>query len=182
MSAETIPLDLRRVLDAPRGRRFNRSSLRLGTRPETRTSGGRATDPLPPLASLGRTPRERAILARMPDTPGLRRRFAQGDLPEWIRRAEFSETRRRQDDVSERTTASRTVRQSTKVAEPEHPGPALRPRREHTLPPPLSRRSDRFRRPAGHRKPRRRIGLLLAGYAFAVLAGAMAQPLIAFLS
>ena len=48
--------------------------------------------------------------------------------------------------------------------------------------PPLPRRSDHPRRPASHRKPRRRIGPLLTGYALATLAGAMTHPLLTLLS
>ncbi|WP_200815929.1 hypothetical protein, partial [Nocardiopsis sp. JB363] len=64
------------------------------------------------------------------------------------------------------------------------PLPIPRPRREYVPPPPpLPRRSDHPRRPASHRKPRRRrIGHLITGYALAALAGAMAQPLVTLLS
>ncbi|GAA1456370.1 hypothetical protein NE857_32995 [Nocardiopsis exhalans] len=181
MSTETVPLDLRRVLDAPRGRRFSRPILRPGIRPEVHSSGGRVPESLPPLVSLGRTPREREILARMPDTPGLRRRFAQGDPPAWLRRAEASESCWRQDDVPDRTPAPKPAREPAEEAEPERPVSIPRPRRERVPPPPLPRRSDRPRRPAGHRKPRRRIDLLLTGYALAVTAGAMGQNLVALL-
>ncbi|WP_083926872.1 hypothetical protein [Nocardiopsis valliformis] len=187
MSTETVPLDLRRVLDAPRGRRFSRPALRPGIRPEVHSSGGRAPESLPSLVSLGRTPREREILARMPDTPGLRRRFAQGDPPDWMRRAESAESCWRQDDVPERTSAPKPAptqqpaREPAEPPEPERPVSIPRPRREQVPPPPLPRRSDRPRRPASHRKPRRRTGLLLTGYALAVTVGAMGQHLVALL-
>lgn len=181
MSTEAMPLDLRRVLDAPRGRRFSRPVLRPGIRPEVHSSGGRAPESLPPLVSLGRTPRERELLARMPDTPGLRRRFAQGDPPAWMRRAESAESYWRQDDVPERTPAPKPAPEPAKEAEPERPVSTPRPRRERVPLPPLPRRSDRPRRPASHRKPRRRTGLLLTGYALAVTAGAMGQHLVALL-
>lgn len=150
MSTETVPLDLRRVLDAPRGRRFNHTPLRPGIRPEVHSSGGRALESLPPLVSLGRTPREREILACMPDTPGLRRRFAQGDPPAWLRRAESVESCWRQDDVPNHTPDPEPAREP---AEPERPVSIPRPRKEQVPPPPLPRRSDRPRRPASHRKP-----------------------------
>ncbi|KOX11254.1 hypothetical protein [Nocardiopsis sp. NRRL B-16309] len=123
----------------------------------------------------------------MPDTPGLRRRFAHGDLPEWMRRAESSESCRRQDDVPDHTpepkpaSAPQPAREPAEDADPERPVSIPRPRREHAPPPPLPRRSDRPRRPAGHRKPRRRIGLLVTGYALAVTAGAVGQNLVALL-
>ncbi len=185
MTAETMPLDLRRVLDAPRGRRFSRPALRPGIRPEVRSSGGRAPEPLPSLSSLGRTPRERELLARMPDTPGLRRRFAQGDPPAWVRRAESAESCWRQDDVPDRAPAPKPApapqpaREPAKPAGPERPVSIPRPRREQVPRPPLPRRSDRPRRPAAHRKPRRRIGHLVIGYALAATAGAMGQHLLA---
>ncbi|GAA1105561.1 hypothetical protein [Nocardiopsis metallicus] len=187
MSTETMPLDLRRVLDAPRGRRFSRPVLRPGIRPEVHSSGGRAPESLPPLVSLGRTPRERELLARMPDTPGLRRRFAEGDPPAWLRGAESAESCWRQDDVSDRTPAPepapapQPAREPAEEAEPKRPVSIPRPRREQVPRPPLPRRSDRPRRPASHRKPRRRTGLLLTGYALAVTAGAMGQHLLALL-
>ncbi|MEU3310589.1 hypothetical protein ACWGSK_07980 [Nocardiopsis sp. NPDC055551] len=196
MSNATIPMDLRRVLDAPRGRRFSHTPHRPGSRPATTsaprpapidTPQSNETGPtsLPPLVSLGRTPRERALLAHMPDTPGLRRRLERGDLPEWMR---IAATRRAEepdrpqplpwwhDQVPDRAPAPDPDR------EPAHPLPIPRPRREQVPPPPLPRRSDRPHRPASHRKPRRRIGHLLTGYALAALAGAMAQPLITLLS
>ncbi|GHC98426.1 hypothetical protein GCM10007079_52770 [Nocardiopsis terrae] len=188
MTAETMPLDLRRVLDAPRGRRFNRTALHPGIRPQVNHADRTAPEALPPLVSLGRTPRQRELLARMPDTPGLRRRFAHGDLPEWMRRAESSESCRRQDAAPDRTPEPKPApapepdREPDQDPEPERPVSIPRPRREQAPPPPLPRRSDRPRRPASHRKPRRRTGLLVTGYALAVTAGAMGQYLVAFLS
>ncbi|WP_067597596.1 hypothetical protein [Nocardiopsis listeri] len=195
MSNSTIPMDLRRVLDAPRGRRFNHTPHRPGTRPAPRDTPNQrhepAPDRLPPLVSLGRTPRERALLAHMPDTPGLRRRLERGDLPEWMRLAaarRAEELDRPQplpwwhDQVPDRTPTPEPAREPTEEAEPARPLPIPRPRREQAPPPPLPRRSDRPRRPASHRKPRRRIGHLITGYALAAIAGAAAQPLITLLS
>ena len=205
MSTETIPTDLRRVLDAPRGHRFSHTPHRPGTRPTPRptphlaqhTPTETAPDPLPPLVSLGRTPRERALLAHMPDTPGLRRRLERGDLPEWMRLAAARRTeepdRPQQppwwhDQVPDRTPIPEPAREPdddiepAEEAEPARPLPIPHPRREHVPPPPLPRRSDHPRRPAGHRKPRRRIGHLITGYALAAIAGAAVQPLIILLS
>ncbi|WP_067602271.1 hypothetical protein [Nocardiopsis listeri] len=205
MSNATIPMDLRRVLDAPRGHRFNHTPHRAGTRPAPSTTPHQrhepAPDRLPPLVSLGRTPRERALLAQMPDTPGLRRRLERGDLPEWMRLAaarRAEEPDRPQplpwwhDQAPDRTPepnpapaptpAPEPVREPEEETEPARPLSIPRPRREQAPPPPLPRRSDRPRRPASHRKPRRRIGHLVTGYALAALAGAAAQPLITLLS
>ena len=207
MSNATIPMDLRRVLDAPRGRRFSHTPHRPGTRPAPRTIPHQrhepAPDRLPPLVSLGRTPRERALLAHMPDTPGLRRRLERGDLPEWMRVAaarRVEEPDRPQplpwwhDQIPDRTPepspapaptpAPEPVREPEEEAEPFRPLSIPHPRREQAPPPPPPRRSDRPRRPASHRKPRRyrRIGHLITGYALAALAGATIQPLITLLS
>ncbi|GAB3709696.1 hypothetical protein [Nocardiopsis oceani] len=194
MSTATIPLDLRRVLDAPRGRRFSRTPHTPGNRPgrrpdprpdarpDPRASTGAGPEPLPPLASLGRTPRERELLARMPDTPRLRRRFTHGDLPEWMRSPPppSSESCWRQDrhpDLApEPEPAPRPAREPGRGTEPARPVPVPRPRRESVPPAPLPRR------PASHRKPRRRVGHLVTGYAFAVAAGAVGQHLLAFLA
>ena len=205
MSNATIPMDLRRVLDAPRGRRFSHTPHRPAIRPAPRpaphppveAAPATTPDPLPPLVSLGRTPRERALLAHMPDTPGLRRRLERGDLPEWMRlaaarRAEEPDRPRPlpwwHDQVPDRaptpmpTPAPEPARGPEKEVEPVRPLPIPHPRREQAPPPPLPHRSDRPRRPASHRKPRRRIGHLITGYALAALAGAAAQPLITLLS
>ncbi|GAB3722838.1 hypothetical protein [Nocardiopsis nanhaiensis] len=179
MSTATIPMDLRRVLDAPRVRRFSRTphspANRLGSRPEPRPSTGAGPERLPPLVSLGRTPRERELLARMPDTPRLRRRFTHGDLPEWMRSPAppSSESCWRQDAPPDRTPEP--SREPDRDAEPARPVPVPRPRRESVPPAPLPRR------PASHRKPRRRVGHLVTGYAFAAMAGAVGQHLVAFL-
>ncbi|MGW8439415.1 hypothetical protein ACWGKS_30130, partial [Nocardiopsis sp. NPDC055879] len=180
MSNATIPMDLRRVLDAPRGRRFNHTPHRPGTRPtltdtpHQRNETGPAS--LPPLVSLGRTPRERALLAQMPDTPGLRRRLERGDLPEWMRvaatrRAEEPERPQQlpwwHDQVPDPeplpgpkptptltftpTPVPEPAREPAEEAEPARPLPIPRPRREYVPPPPLPRRSDRPRRPTSHR-------------------------------
>ncbi|MEU3309076.1 hypothetical protein [Nocardiopsis sp. NPDC006832] len=190
MSNATIPMDLRRVLDAPRGRRFSHTPHRPGTRPSPRPSSGATADPLPPLVSLGRTPRERELLAQMPDTPGLRRRIERGDLPERIRRAASEGSCWRQDQRPDHTAqpepepnpAPKPAHEPDEDVEFDRPLPIPRPRREYVPPPPLPRRSDRPRRPTSHRRPRRRIGHLITGYALAALAGALAQPLITFLS
>lgn len=194
MSTATIPMDLRRVLDAPRGRRFSRTphspANRLGSRLDPRPSSGAGPEPLPPLVSLGRTPRERELLARMPDTPRLRRRFTHGDLPEWMRSPAppSSESCWRQDrhpDLAPEPTpepAPRPAREPGRDTEPARPVPVPQPRRESVPPPPLPRSSDPPRRPASHRKPRRRIGHLVTGYAFAAMAGAVGQHLVAFLA
>ena len=200
MSNATIPMDLRRVLDAPRGHRFSHTPHRTGTRPTPRPAprpmAKPGPEPLPPLVSLGRTPRERALLAHMPDTPGLRRRLERGDLPEWMRvaarRTEEPDRPRPlpwwHDQVPDRTPTPEPDREPdqdtepAEEAEPAHPLPIPHPRREHAPPPPLPRRSDHPRRPASHRKPRRRIGHLITGYAMAAIAGAAAQPLITLLS
>lgn len=181
MSTETMPMDLRRVLDAPRGRRFSRPPGRPGTRPPISA----VPEPLPPLVSLGRTPRERELLAQMPDTPRLRHRFAHGDLPEWMRKRTPQESCWRQDRVPDRTPEPEPARDPGEDARPDRPESIPRPRREHVPPPPppppLPRRSDRPRRPASHRKPRRRIGHLVIGYALAAAAGAVGQHLVALL-
>lgn len=181
MSTETLPPDLRRVLDAPRGRRFSRTPHRPGIRPEAHPSTSTGPEPLPPLVSLGRTPRERELLAQMPDTPRLRHRFAHGDLPEWMRRARSAESCWRQDDVPDRTPAPGPAREPAEDDGPGRPTPIPRPRREYVPPPPLPRRSECPRRPASHRKPRRRIGHLVLGYALAITAGAVGQHMVALL-
>ena len=192
MSNATIPMDLRRVLEAPRGRRFNHTPHRPGTRPAPRPSSGTAADPLPPLVSLGRTPRERELLAQMPDTPGLRRRIERGDLPERIRRAASEGSCWRQDQRADHTSrpepepkptpSPKPAREPDEDREFDRPLQIPQPRREQVPPPPLPRRSDRPHRPASHRKPRRRIGHLITGYALAVMAGAVGRHLITFLS
>ena len=192
MSTATIPMDLRRVLDAPRGRRFSRTPQHPGSRPgsraDTRLSTGAGPESVPPLASLGRTPRERELLARMPDTPRLRPRFTHGDLPAWMRSPAPPESCWRQerhpDGAPEPTPepTPRPAREPGRDTEPARPVPVPQPRREHVPRPPLPRRSDPPRRPASHRKPRRRIGHLVTGYAFAPMAGAVGQHLIAFLA
>ena len=192
MSNPTLSMDLRRVLDAPRGRRFNHTPHRQGTRPAPRTTPHRSHHPdpeqLPPLVSLGRTPREREILAQMPDTPGLRRRFLQGDLPAWMGMPHPTNPHQNQGHISGQspeqvpTPDRKPSRSPDQETEPAHPIPIPRPRREQIPRPPLPRRPNRHRRPASHRKPRRRIGPLLTGYALAALAGAAAQPLITLLT
>lgn len=191
MSNATIPMDLRRVLDAPRGHRFSRTPNRPGTRPAVGQVIEAVPEPLPPLVSLGRTPRERELLAQMPDTPRLRHRFTHGDLPEWMRVAaarrasepsEPPESCWRQNHEPKRTPRPTPARKLGEEAEPARPLPIPRPRREQAPRPPLPRRSDLPRRPASHRKPRRRIGHLITGYALAAIAGAMGQHLVAFLS
>ena len=204
MSNETIPMDLRRVLEAPRGRRFSHTPHQVGVRPAPRTTPHTMTqtgsEPVPSLVSLGRTPRERELLAQMPDTPGLRRRLTHGDLPEWMRVAaqrRARETHRSQplpwwhDQIPDRipepnptpTPAPEPAREPAEETEPARPLPIPCPRREQVPPPWLPRRPDRPHRPVSHRKPRRKIGSLLVGYALAAVAGAVAQPLVvAFLS
>ena len=183
MSTQTLPMDLRRVLDAPRGRRFSHTPHRPGARPAARLgprpSTSKAPESLPPLVSLGRTPRERELLAQMPDAPGLRRRLERGDLPEWMRVAaarRAEEPARTPEPSPSPVPVPKPARAPDEDVEPAGPLPIPRPRRERA---PLPRRSDRPRRPASHRKPRRRIGHLITGY---VLAGAAAQSLITFLS
>ena len=189
MSTQTLAMDLRRVLDAPRGHRFSRTPHRPGTRPGSHPTPGPVPEPLPPLVSLGRTPRERALLAQMPDTPGLRRRMERGDLPEWMLRSTASDSCWRQaldpDRVPEPIPSpapdpepARTPGEDTR---PSRPLPVPHPRREQVPLPPLPRRSDRPRRPASHRKPRRRVGPLVAGYALAILTGAVSHHLLALL-
>lgn len=218
MSDPTLSMDLRRVLDAPRGRRFSHTPHRPGTRPGTRPtprptphpSTSARPDPLPPLVSLGRTPREREILAQMPDTPGLRRRFLQGDLPAWMGMPRPANSHQHQQqggggdqgqdpkpfppprptwepvhDSEEGpgpTPTPKPSRSPDQDTEPAHPLPIPRPRREQVPRPPLPRRPNRHRRSAAHRKPRRKLGPLLTGYALAALAGAAAQPLLALLT
>lgn len=182
MSTQTLPMDLRRVLDAPRGRRFSHTPHRPGTRPTPRPVAEGVLEAPPPLVSLGRTPREREVLAQMPDTPGLRRRLERGDLPERMRLAaarRAEEPARIPEPSPSPVPVPKPARTPDEDTGPYSPLPIPRPRRERVPPPPLPRRSDRPRRPAAHRKPRRRIGPLLPGYA---LAGAAAQPLITFLS
>lgn len=183
MSTATIPMDLRRVLDAPRGHRFSRTPHRPGLRPGARLTPGPVPEPLPPLVSLGRTPRERELLAQMPDTPGLRRRMELGDLPEWMRRSTASGSCWRQDRAPDPTPvpAPEPARTPDEDTLPSRSLPVPHPRRERAPLPPLPRRSDRPRRPAGHRKPRRRVGHLLTGYALAAMTGAVGQHLIALL-
>lgn len=180
MNTATTSMDLRRVLDAPRGRRFNHTPPRPGPHVGTRSSMWATPEPLPPLVSLGRTPREREILAQMPDTPGLRRRLERGDLPEWMRAA----AAQRAEEPDQTPKPDRTPGEDPRPdTSPSSPLPIPRPRREQVPPPQLPRRPDRPHRPASHRKPRRKIGPLLVGYALAALTGAVAQPLVvAFLS
>lgn len=213
MSDPTLSMDLRRVLDAPPGHRFSHTPHRTGTRPGSRPtprpashpSTSTRTEPLRPLVSLGRTPRERELLAQMPDTPGLRRRLERGDLPDWMRIAAARRTEEPDrpqklpwwhDQIPDPTPQpapkptpkpaptpvpepSRSPDQDT---EPARPLPIPHPRREQVPRPPLPRRSDRPRRPAAHRKPRHRIAPLVASYALAALTGAMAQPLLTLLT
>ena len=167
-STATLSPDMRRVLDAPRGQRFSRPSLPRGTRPRPRPAPGP-----PPLVSLGRTPRERELLAQMPDTPRLRHRFAHGDLPAWMVAAKARKPQPPGGPRPERRPTSEPGDGPRPVSPP-----IPRPRRERTPPPPLPRRSDRPRRPASHRKPRgHRLGWVLTGHALAVTAGALAQHL-----
>ncbi|MFW6638533.1 hypothetical protein ACOALZ_00670 [Nocardiopsis algeriensis] len=218
--AATTTAELRRVFDAPRGRRFARPGARTaarpaaqpdrtGTRPAasrlasrpasqpcyrpsgrptTRTAtvpGARpktARDPLPPLASLGRTPRERALLAQMPDDPRVCRRLTQGELPAWmdnvIPKAEPPEP----PEPSEPRPCKTPVPEPGDGPRPE-PARIPRPRREYRPPLPLPRRSGRRRstwppRPASHRKPcKRRAGPLLVGYALTTTLGALGHHL-----
>jgi hypothetical protein len=163
--ASGIAPDMRRVLNAPRGRRFNRPSR--PSRP--------ATAPVPPLASLGRTPRERALLAHMPDTPRLRHRLTHGDLPLWMTASEPPNPRPRTEPGPAPDPRPDDGPAPAPTTEPVR---VPRPRRER---PPLPRRSERPRRPASHRRPRRRVGWTLAGYALASVVGAVAHHLIGLL-
>ncbi|MFD3687887.1 hypothetical protein ACFWTE_24085 [Nocardiopsis sp. NPDC058631] len=178
MSTSTLAPGMRRVLDAPRGRRFSRPAARPAVRPTPSPTPPSRPAPLPPLASLGRTPRERELLAQMPDTPRLRYRFTHGDLPPWMN------VPRPQDPRPDVAPALDPVPRPAPRPRPEPgdgPRPALvpipRPRRERTPLPPLPRRSDRPRRPASHRRPRRRVGWTAACYALASGAGALAHHL-----
>ncbi|WP_444961715.1 hypothetical protein [Nocardiopsis sp. M1B1] len=179
-AAPALSSDMRRVLDAPRGQRFGRP----GARAADRTAKRPAPVPSPPLVSLGRTPRERELLARMPDTPRLRYRLTHGDVPAWMIESESRKSRPREassPDPEPRPRPRPRPGPERGPAPGDGPGPeplpVPRPRRERTPPPPLPRRSDRPRRTASHRKPRRRLGWTVAGYALATAAGALAHHL-----
>lgn len=161
--ASGLAPDMRRVLNAPRGRRFSRPVHTA--RP--------SNPPAPPLAALGRTPRERALLAHMPDTPRLRHRLTHGDLPLWMVESETPSPR-----PPTKPDPDRDPRPGDGPTPASEPVRVPRPRRER---PPLPRRSSRPRRPASHRRPRRRVGWVLAGYALAATAGTLVQPLIGLL-
>ena len=87
MTTAAIEPGMRRVLDRPRGSRFKRpgtvtaplgAPAQLAARP--------ATPAAAPFASLGRTPRERAMLAQMRGNPCVEHRLRYGTLPEWKHR------------------------------------------------------------------------------------------------
>ncbi|GAB2480965.1 hypothetical protein [Nocardiopsis aegyptia] len=159
-AASALAPDMRRVLNAPRGQRFSRPT----------TVARPSTAPAPPLASLGRTPRERALLAHMPDTPRLRHRLAHGDLPLWMAGSDPQNPRPRREPG--RTGPSPDSRPGDGPAPGPEPVRIPRPRRER---PPLPRRSDRPRRPTSHRRPRRGVGWPLVGYVLATMAGILMQ-------
>ncbi len=190
-AAPALSSDMRRVLDAPRGQRFGRP----GARTADRTAKRPAPAPPPPLVSLGRTPRERELLARMPDTPRLRYRLTHGDVPAWMIESESRKSRPHGASAPDPEPRPRPRPRprpgpergpAPRPAPGDGPGPeplpVPRPRRERTPPPPLPRRSDRPRRTASHRKPRRRLGWTVAGYALATAAGALAHHLTGLLA
>ncbi|WP_435108774.1 hypothetical protein [Nocardiopsis synnemataformans] len=193
-AAPELSPGMRRVLDAPRGQRFSRPTLRPGIRPTT----NRPPASPPPLTSLGRTPRERALLAQMPDTPRLRYRLTHGDVPAWMMASDARDPRPRERPAPVSDPGSVPGRKPAPAPKPvpnrkpapapkptpapgdgprPKPLPIPRPRRERTPPPPLPRRSDRPRRPASHRRPRRRAGWTVTCYALAASAGALAHHL-----
>lgn len=217
-AAATTTAELRRVFDAPRGRRFARpgartaaqsasqsdrtgvrpAASRLASRPASqpgyRPSGSSAnpTATAPeaqspqaarrghiPLVCLGRTPRERALLAQMPDDPRVRRRLIHGELPAWMDNVTFEAEPVEPPDLRPRKAPA----PGPGDGPPSEPARIPRPRREQKPTPPLPRRSGRRRsdwppRPASHRKPRkRRTGLTLAGYVLASAFGALGHHL-----
>ncbi|WAE73323.1 hypothetical protein OUQ99_29975 [Streptomonospora nanhaiensis] len=110
----------------------------------------------PPLASLGRTPRERAILAQMGENPRVRYSLVHGAVPPWM-------------DLA--IAAQEAGRPSLPAGEPAPP----------RVPASRAGTSSLPRRPASHRKPRRRIGWAVASHGLAVLAGAIGCGLLGFL-
>lgn len=83
MTTTAIEPGMRRVLDRPRGSRFRHPGTVTGP---PAASPQPAAQPAPPFASLGRTPRERAMLAQMRGNPRVEHRLRYGTLPEWMHR------------------------------------------------------------------------------------------------
>jgi hypothetical protein len=188
---------IRRVLDAPRGRRFVRPGTASSTgpsgRPDSLNRSRNTSDPNEPT-------REQRLLTQMAGNPRVAYRQAHGELPVWM----HVQAARLAAHGSQKPQAAQDSRgtRGTKAPEgPRKPSPSpkrpqspavppprpatddgpLQPRPQHPERPPLPRR--RSQRPHSHRRPRRlgwtRTGpaRLLAAYTLATSAGALAQHL-----
>lgn len=156
-AATTTPTPrIRRVLDTPRGHRFARPGARTPTRQEL-------------------------VLAQMRGNPRIEHRLRRGELPEWMRVA----SRRGPWRPEPGSAVPSVPRPRTAPDDAPTPGQRPPPRPRPTRPP--LRRGPRWsddpshldypRRPASHRKPRRRTGWALAGYALAATAGTLGHHL-----
>lgn len=163
MSAAITGMDstarIRRVLDAPRGRRFSKPSYPA---PQTR---------------------EQRLLAQMEGNPRVAYRQAHGVLPAWMEVQNQRIAAREQ----ERPRPGKTPIPRPRTAPDDGPAPVRQPRQTPPPPtdkPPLPRRRSKRphgHRPHGHRRPRRwfRTGpaRLLAAYTLASGVGALAHHL-----
>ncbi|GAB3732405.1 hypothetical protein [Nocardiopsis nanhaiensis] len=86
MTTTAIEPGMRRVLDRPRGSRFRPPGTVTAPPTESTPSPPPPTPSAARFASLGRTPRERAMLAQMRGNPRVEHRLRYGTLPEWMYR------------------------------------------------------------------------------------------------